>query len=91
MMVIPVVVGALVTVPKSLEERLEWSENQRKSQDHPYHSFVKIGQNTKKSLGALRRLAVTQTSVKNNRLKLVQKIHEELDNKWKKIMIKLFC
>ena len=42
-------------------------ENQRKDRDH---NIVKIRQNTKKSPGHLRRLAVTQTSGKENHLKL---------------------
>ena len=41
------------------------------SGDHPNDSIVEIGQNTKKSPGDLRRLAVTQTSVKNHRLSLM--------------------
>ena len=45
--------------------------NQRMSQDHPNYSIVKIDQNTEKSPGDLRRLAVTQTPVKNHQLTLV--------------------
>ena len=43
----------------------------RTSGDHPNDSIVENGQNTKKSPGDLRRLAVTQTPVKNHRLTLV--------------------
>ena len=35
--------------------------NKRKSGDHPNYSIIKIGQNTEKSPGDLRRLTVTQT------------------------------
>ena len=35
--------------------------NKRTSGDHPNYSIVEIGQNTEKSPGDLRRLAVTQT------------------------------
>ena len=35
--------------------------NKRKSEDHPNRSIIKINQNTKKSPGNLKRLAVTQT------------------------------
>ena len=41
------------------------------SGEHPNDSIVENGQNTKKSPGDLRRLAVTQTSVKNHRLMLM--------------------
>ena len=39
--------------------------------DHPNYSIAKIGQNTEKSPGGLRRLAVTQTPVKDHQLKLI--------------------
>ena len=45
-------------------------ENKRTSGDHPNYSINKIGQNTEKSPGDLRRLAVTQTPVRNHRLTL---------------------
>ena len=41
------------------------------SGDHPKNSIVENGQTTKKSPGDLRRLAVTQTPVKNHRLTLI--------------------
>ena len=47
--------------------------NKKPSGDHPYCSIVKICQNTEKSLGDLRRLAVTQTLVKDHQLTLVLK------------------
>ena len=37
--------------------------NERTSGDHPNYSIVEIGQNTEKSPGDLRRLAVTQISM----------------------------
>ena len=43
------------------------------SGDYPNDSTVQNGQNTKNSLGDLRRLAVTQTPVKNYRLTLILK------------------
>ena len=48
-------------------------ENKRTSRDHPNNSIVKIGQNTEKSPGDLKRLVVTQTPVKNHQLTLVLK------------------
>ena len=43
------------------------------SGDHPNDSIIENGQNTEKSPGDLRRLAVTQTPVKNYRLTLMWK------------------
>ena len=40
--------------------------NKRMIRDHPNYRIVEIGQNTKKSPGDLRRLAVTQTPVENH-------------------------
>ena len=45
----------------------------RTSRDHPNDSIIENGQNTKKSPGDLRRLAVTQTPMKNHRLTLMWK------------------
>ena len=47
--------------------------NQRINQDHPDYSIMKIGQNTKKSPGDLRRLTVIQTPGKDHQLTLVWK------------------
>ena len=40
-------------------------KNQRTSQDHTNYSIVKIGQNTEKTSGDLKRLTVTQAPVKD--------------------------
>ena len=45
--------------------------NKRTIGNHPNESIFKVGQNTEKSPGDLRRLAVTQTPVKRNQLTLV--------------------
>ena len=45
--------------------------NNGTSEDHPDYSIIKIGQNTKKSPGDLRRLAVTQIPVKDYQLTLI--------------------
>ena len=45
---IPIIIGALSTV----------LENKKKSGDHPNNYSIENGQNTEKSLGDLRRLAV---------------------------------
>ena len=47
--------------------------NERTCEDHQNDSIVEIGQNTEKSPGDLRRLAVTQTLVENYQLTLVLK------------------
>ena len=45
--------------------------NAETSGDHPNYSIIEIGQNTEKSSGDLRRLAVTQTPERNHQLALV--------------------
>ena len=55
--VIPIVIGALGTGPGGFE-------NERTSGDHPNYSIIEIGQNTEKSPGDLKRLAVTHSAVR---------------------------
>ena len=47
--------------------------NRKASRDHPNYSIVRIGQNTEKSPGDMRRLAVTQARMKDHQLTLVGK------------------
>ena len=61
---IPVVLSALVTVPKGLEKELEELDIRRTNGNHPNLTIVKIGQITEKSPGDLRRLVITQIPVK---------------------------
>ena len=56
MTVIPIVIGALGTIPKGLVKGLEELEI---GGDHPNYSIVVVGQKTEKSPGDLRRLAVS--------------------------------
>ena len=63
--IIPIVIGAFGTVIKGLLKGLEVGEG-RTSGDHPNYYIIENGQNTEKSPGDLRRLAVSQTSVKNH-------------------------
>ena len=49
----------------------------RMGRDYPNDSIAKNGQNPETSAGNLRRLAVTQTSVKNHQLTLMWKTLEE--------------
>ena len=60
--------------------------NKRTSEEHPNYSIVKIGHNTEKSPGDLRRLVVTQTPVRNHQLMLVWKILKEVGNNEKNMM-----
>ena len=59
--VIPIVTGALGTVPKGLGRGLGELKIRGTSRDHPNYSSVTIGQNTEKSPGDLRRLAANET------------------------------
>ena len=68
--VIPPVIVALGTVIKRLVQGLEDLKTKRTGGDNPNYIIIEIGRNTKKSPGDLRRLAVTQTPVRNHRLTL---------------------
>ena len=67
--------GAFGTVLKDLEERLETREESTLQK----HSIV-IGQNTEKSPDDLRRLNVSQTPLKNQRIELMWKTQKEKNN-----------
>ena len=54
--------------------------NKRTSRDHPDYSIIKIDQNIEKSSGDLRKLAVSQTPVKNHQLTLVGKTLKRENN-----------
>ena len=61
--------SGLRTVPKGLEKKTGGTKNQRKNRNHIDYSITKIGYNTQKSPGCLRRLTVIQTlnvDVKNS-------------------------
>ena len=64
--IIPIVIGALGTVTKGLLKRSWWM-----SVDHPNNNITENGQNTEKSPGDLRRLAVTQTPAKDHQQTLM--------------------
>ena len=70
-MVVPIVVGALGTVTKGLVKGLEGNGNKMTVEDNPNCNIVEPGQNTEKSPRDLKRLVVTQTSVKDHRLTLM--------------------
>ena len=68
--IIPIVIVAFGTGTKGTK----WTGglgNWRTGGDHPNDSIIENSQNTQKSRGDLRRLAVTQTPVKNHQLTLM--------------------
>ena len=70
--VIPIVVCMLKTILRDLGKRLELLEIRKEiDQNHTGYSIVEISQNTQRSVGDLRRFAVTQTPVKDHRLSTV--------------------
>ena len=68
--IIPIVIGAFGTVTNGLLKGLEDLE----VGDHPNYYIIENDKNTEKSPGDLRRLAVTQTPVKDHQLTLMWKI-----------------
>ena len=65
---------AIATVTKGLVQGLKDLEM---GGDQSNYSIVEISQNSKKSTGDLRRLAVTHTPMKDHQLKLVWKTRKE--------------
>ena len=65
--------GAFGTISIGLKRGSGRVGHQRTNRDYWKYCTVKIGQNTEKSPGYLRRLAFTQTPVENNQLTLVWK------------------
>ena len=72
-MVIPIVVVALGNGLNRSEIGIGTVGNWRKNRAHSEYSIVEIGQNIKKSSGDPRRLAATQTPIKNFQLRLMEK------------------
>ena len=64
--IILIVIGSFGTVTKGLLKGLERLGSWRASGDHTNYYIIENGQNTEKSPGGLRRLAVTQTPVKDH-------------------------
>ena len=56
-----------------IKKRIGGLGNKKTRGDHPNYCIIEIGQNTKKSPRDLRRLAVTQTQVKDHQLTLILK------------------
>ena len=69
--IIKIVIGAFSTVTKGQEDLVVRGLGDGKtSENHLNYYIIENSQNTEKSPGELRRLAVTQTPVKNHQLKL---------------------
>ena len=66
-------------VPKDLEKAGRFG-NRRTTLDYRDYSIAEISQNTEKNTGNLKRLAVTQTSVKEHQLSMVCKTRNKLIN-----------
>ena len=66
-----IVIGAFGTVTKGLLKGLEYLEVGDRLEDQPSNSIIENGQNPEKSPGDLRRLAVTQSPVKDHQLTLM--------------------
>ena len=63
--------------PQRIDKMTGRLGNKKTSEYHPDYSIIKISQNIEKSPGDLRRLAVTQTTVKDYQQALVGKTHLE--------------
>ena len=66
--IIPISISAFGTVTKGLLKGLGGLGSWSTSGDYPNYSLIENGQNTEKNPGDLRRLAITQTSVKDHQL-----------------------
>ena len=71
MTIIPIVIGAFGTFTKVLLKGLEDLEKKGRTETLQITTLLRTGQNTEKSPGDLRRLAVTQTTVKDHQLTLM--------------------
>ena len=71
MTIIPVVIGALGTAIKVIGTGNGRLGDKRTSGDPPNYGIADFGQNTEKSPGGPRRLAVTQTPVKDHQQTMV--------------------
>ena len=77
MTIMPIVIGAFSTANRGLLKGLEDFRNKRMIGDNPNYYVNGNHQNTEKSLGDLRKLAVTHTPVKAHQLKLMRKTLKE--------------
>ena len=75
--------------PPGLEKKKTAGIGNSKKQNHPDHSVVKIGLNTEKSHGDLKRFDVTQTPVKTHQLTRQWKTRTKWNNNDNHIFFKL--
>ena len=68
--------------PKRIGKESGRRGNKKTNRDHPDNCIIKIGQNTEKSLGDLRRLTATQTLVRKYPLTQVIKIDKEVNDNY---------
>ena len=68
--IILILIGAFGTITKGLLKGIGELGSRWTSGDHPNDNIIENGQNTEKSPGDLRKLAVTQTPVKDQQLML---------------------
>ena len=71
MKIISIVIGALGTINKRFGTGTGGLGNKWTSGEIQNYSIIEIGQNTEKSPGDFRRLAVTQNPVRNHELTLM--------------------
>ena len=74
---IKIVINALSAVTEGLIKGSGGLGNKRMSGDHTNYCIIELGQNTEKSLGDLRKLAVTKSLVKDYQLTLMRKTPKE--------------
>ena len=71
--IMPIAIGAFGEVTKVLLKGLGGFGSWQPGGDYPNNSFIEDGQNTENCPGDLRRLAVTQSPMKDNQLMLMWK------------------
>ena len=77
MTIIPIPIGAFGSITKELLKGLKDFGNKRMSGGNQNYYITENGQNTEKSPGDLRGLAVCQTPVKDHQLTLMWESHKE--------------
>ena len=77
MTIIPILIWVIGSVTKIITKGAGGLRNKRISEDHPNDCIIEIGQNTEKSPGESRRLAITQTSGIDHQLTLMWKTLKE--------------
>ena len=63
---IPIVIGAQKTIPMGIDKWIKRRRNQGTRREHSSDNIIKIGENTENRPADLKRLAATQTPVKDH-------------------------